>query len=146
MSFKERYKYSNKSWIKTKRATKWKEGDNYLELWYHDTPVVRLEETERGDIITLNTGGYKTVTTKARINDFFRYTYVSMQLSHMSMKLSNMCNYTVYQEDFTWYVAKHNVWYLTDPEEWAGDTFVIDMRVPEPIDESTHEEITKTMN
>tara|TARA_R100000988_G_scaffold92895_1_gene57046 strand:+ start:186 stop:548 length:363 start_codon:yes stop_codon:yes gene_type:complete len=119
----------NKKWIKTKRATRWKEGENFIELWYHKTPVVRVETTEHGDIITLNTGGYKTVTTKARINDFFRY--------------SSEHDVGVYQKDYEWYVVIDGI----ERYQMTYHTYVIDMRVlPENTDESTHEEITKTMN
>ena len=126
----------NKKWIKTKRATRWKEGENYIELWYHQTPVVRVETTERGDIITLNSGGYKTVTTKARINDFFRY--------------SSKYNFMVYQKDYTWYVSTSHLHKLMNgfkgPQEWTGKTFVIDMREPILTDGTTHEGLIKTVN
>lgn len=117
----------NKNWIRTKRATSWNEGENFIELWYHKTPVVRVETTERGDIITLNSGGYKTVTTKARINDFFRYS------SHHNISVS--------QRDRAWYTWNG----LDDEEEWVGDTFVIDKREPILTDGTTHEAVIKTM-
>lgn len=125
----------NKKWIKTKRATSWNEGENFIELWYHQTPVVRVETTERGDIITLNSGGYKTVTTKARINDFFRY--------------SSKYNFMVYQKDHTWYVeTSGNIRMngIKGAQVWTGKTFVIDMREPILTDGTTHEGLIKTMN
>jgi len=68
------------------------------------------------------------VTTKARINDFFRY--------------SSEHDVHVYQKDYEWYVVVDGV-----DEEMVFHQHVIDMRVfPEYTDESTHEEITKTMN
>lgn len=112
---------------KNKESNELERRKNFIELWYHKTPVVRVETTERGDIITLNSGGYKTVTTKARINDFFRYS------SHHNISVS--------QRDRAWYTWNG----LDDEEEWVGDTFVIDKREPILTDGTTHEAVIKTM-
>jgi len=58
-------------------------GADKIAMYYHDTPVVIY--CQNGDII-LNSGGYKTLTTKARMNQ----------------ALGNRAN--VYQYLFKWYV------------------------------------------
>ena len=52
---------------------------------YHDTNVVAFND----DFIILNTGGYRTPTTKRRMNQ------ASLQYN---------LGFSVYQADFTWYV------------------------------------------
>jgi hypothetical protein len=123
----------DKKWIRTKRATSWNEGETFIEMWYHKTPVVRVETTERGALVTLRHNGYKTVTTKARINDFFRY--------------SSKHSVVIHQRNFVWYVNYRDVdtgeWV---EDEWVDDSYTIDYREPIPTDETTHEEVFKTMN
>jgi hypothetical protein len=82
------------------RATtlEWYEEDK-IAMYYHGTPVVIY--CENGDI-TLNSGGYKTVTTKARMNQ----------------ALGNRA--TVYQHLFKWYV------HYPDNTAW---TFIDNMSV-----------------
>lgn len=55
--------------------------DGSVGIMLHSTYVVKIHE---GDLYTLNSGGWQTVTTKDRINQY-------------SPK-------RVYQRDFTWYV------------------------------------------
>ena len=61
--------------------------DGILHVIYHGTEVVRMDFNH--DILLLDTGGWKTNTTKARMN-----------------QASNQYNlgYTVYQKDYQWYV------------------------------------------
>ena len=60
-------------------------NDNYTKVVYHQTVVVAFNYQE----IILNTGGWRTVTTKARMN-----------------QTSNQFNlrYRVFQKDFDWFV------------------------------------------
>ena len=61
-------------------------GDgNYTIVTYHSTQVVKYNQSE----IILNSGGWRTHTTKTRMN-----------------QASNQFNlgYTVYQKDFDWFV------------------------------------------
>ena len=60
--------------------------DNNLEVYYHDTPVVK--KYANGEI-TLNTGGWLTPTTKRRMN----------QVSE-----AYNLGYKVYQKNYNWYV------------------------------------------
>ena len=55
---------------------------------YHSTPVVKIDWENR--IVTLNSGGWNTVTTKLRIN-----------------QAANQFNlpYYVYQKDWEWFVG-----------------------------------------
>ena len=56
--------------------------DDNVYIRFHKTDILKFD----GDgNVTLNSGGYHTITTKARLNEFQRVAYV-------------------YQEDFTWYV------------------------------------------
>lgn len=66
-----------------------KEG-NILRGFYRGTNVASIERTDGKRIITLRTGGWKTNTTKTRMNQF----------SHQ------FCNsmYSVYQEKGDWFV------------------------------------------
>lgn len=66
------------------------ERDDYMNVTLHSTDVVRFNEQE----IILDSGGWNTFTTKARMN-----------------QCSNQFNlgYKVIQRDFKWYV------------EWKGD-------------------------
>ena len=56
---------------------------DYIEVWYHNTPVV----TWYRDRIILNHGGWKTVTTKRRMNTFLPDKH------------------RVWQKDFQWWVT-----------------------------------------
>lgn len=61
-------------------------GEDKTHVTYHQTRVVSFDH----DKIVLDTGGWKTATTKARMN-----------------QASNEYNlgYRVYQKDFEWFVA-----------------------------------------
>jgi len=67
---------------------------------YHDTVVVRFND----DKIVLNTGGWKTVTTKARMNQTSNQYDLGFQVS---------------QSNFEWYV---------DGKPFNGDSFEIDRK------------------
>jgi len=66
------------------RATTIEPHSAGIALAYHGTPVVVFCED---DTLIINSGGYESMTTKARINDALRETA-----------------YSVYQRDHAWYV------------------------------------------
>ena len=68
------------------RATTTTVDSGTTTVIYHRTPVVKFSDRE----ITLNTGGWKTVTTKARMN-----------------QASNQYDlgYCVFQRNFDWFVS-----------------------------------------
>lgn len=69
------------------RATAFGKDANGTEcVIYHNTVVASID---RDGVVTLNTGGYNTVTTKRRMNQFF---------AHHGLR------YTVYQSNYQWYV------------------------------------------
>ena len=76
------------------------------EVVYHDTCVVAFDS----DTITLDTGGFKTPTTKVRMN-----------------QASNEYDleYGVYQKDWVWYVE-----YNGTAREFDGNTAVLDRNEP----------------
>jgi len=57
-----------------------------IEVWYHNTQVVRVTDKE----ITLNTGGWSTVTTKLRMNQAANEYGLG---------------YKVFQKDYAWFVT-----------------------------------------
>jgi hypothetical protein len=71
--------------------------DTVIRYW--STDVVSFND----QIITLKTGGWKTATTKVRMNQ------VSRQFG---------LGYSVYQKDFCWYVATED-----GVKEFTGETF-----------------------
>lgn len=68
-------------------ATAVYEKDNVLRVIYHNTEVVKLDRDT--GTITLDTGGYKTVTTKRRMNQ-----------AAYQFDLA----FTVFQKDHKWFV------------------------------------------
>jgi hypothetical protein len=71
--------------IKGKRSTCVEYSGENIEIVYHRTAVVTFRPNE--DMI-LNDGGWRSVTTKARINDALKgYAYL-------------------YQKNFTWYLSE----------------------------------------
>lgn len=80
-------KHDPKKWYRTKRATKVytdKEA-GYNVVQYHNTDVVMWNDDE----IILDTGGYDTLTTKARMNEASRVYDLGFH---------------VYQKNYNWYV------------------------------------------
>ncbi len=73
--------------IGTVATTVARDEDGILRVTYHGTPVVTVHPNGK---IVLDTGGWRSVTTKTRMN----------QASHQ-LNLG----FTVYQRDFDWYVA-----------------------------------------
>jgi hypothetical protein len=73
---------SSKKISKSCRIINYKNGDKTIKLYVTD--ILQF----KGDKIILNTGGYKTVTTKARINQF------------LPGKIK------VYQKNYKWYIDK----------------------------------------
>jgi hypothetical protein len=69
-----------------------------IGVQYHDTLVVRKE----GNVIVLNSGGWKTNTTKLRMNQFAQYCCGGA--------------FGVYQYHYEWYV-RNNVTHETAPFE-----------------------------
>lgn len=56
----------NKKVLKNKRATIIAYHDDGIDLIYHNTAVVTYK---KDNTIRLNSGGYRSITTKARMND-----------------------------------------------------------------------------
>lgn len=52
--------------VRSKRATTVKKVDNTYQIIYHSTPVVTFHPD---DSITINSGGWRSATTKNRINE-----------------------------------------------------------------------------
>lgn len=69
-----------------KTATTVRKADGVLSVVYHSTEVVKANDD---GTITLNTGGWRTVTTKARMNQAANQFGLGFQVS---------------QEDFEWFV------------------------------------------
>ena len=60
--------------------------DDNVYIRFHKTDILKFD----GDgNVTLNSGGYHTITTKARLNEFQRVVHI-------------------YQKDYTWYVRLRN--------------------------------------
>lgn len=81
-------------------------GDDYSTVRLHETEVVRHEQ---GVGITLNSGGWQTATTKARMNQAASEWGLS---------------YRVWQKDFSWYV------------DWKGKTYLFTDRMTLKLDGS----------
>jgi hypothetical protein len=61
------------------RATRVARDGDKVHLYYHSTPVI----TEYPDgSVTVRTGGWRTSTTKSRINDFLPYGWRVFQHQH----------------------------------------------------------------
>ena len=75
-----------------KHATTIFTDDNITYVVYHKTAVVKFND----DIITLNSGGWETPTTKDRMN---------------ATAYENNLPYRIYQKDYIWYVTLDNKCY-----------------------------------
>lgn len=53
-----------------KVATRIAEGPRYVTVRYHKTDIITIDKESR--TVTLNSGGYHTVTTKRRMNEVMR--------------------------------------------------------------------------
>lgn len=87
-------KWKNNTWVLMNYV------DGSIAVRLHGTDVVRAEPN--GDI-TLRTGGYHTVTTKARINEF-------LSLAGTGWK--------VFQKDYDWFITHYaggGQWDVTEP-------------------------------
>jgi hypothetical protein len=69
--------------------TTYRELNGSVIIRYHDTDIF----TKKGDIITLNTGGYKTKTTKERMNQSLANYFIPAR---------------VFQKDFEFYLKYKN--------------------------------------
>lgn len=76
-----------------------------ISIIYHNTEVVLVERDK--NLITLNTGGWKSNTTKLRMNQ------ASQQFN---------LGYSVYQKDYSWYVD-----YKGKTIPFDGNTLVLEM-------------------
>lgn len=74
------------------------DSEGFTNIIYHNTPVVKFNHEK----IILNTGGWSTNTTKARMNQ------ASNQFA---------LGYLVYQKNYRWYVEFKN-----DTIKFIGDT------------------------
>ena len=87
------------------RATSvFKDTDGATCVKYHNTTVFKLSPT--GNSVTLNTGGWRTATTKLRMNQ---------ALNQFGIPLS------VYQKDGQWYVLNQKT---GDAAVYANNVFV----------------------
>lgn len=84
--FKKNGIASSKLISKSCRVTKYIE-DGALTVTLYSTDIFSINYRYNKKIITLNSGGYRTVTTKSRINQF----------------LSGF-GYSVYQKNYKWYI------------------------------------------
>lgn len=76
-------------------------GDIAVRLHYTDVVIYHSPDSEHANTVTLNSGGWQTVTTKERMNRF--------------------TNVRVYQEDYQWYVVEPPTYH---PVEFAdGDRY-----------------------
>jgi len=73
--------------IGSKTATSFYSENDFMVVQYHNTEVVKWDDSK----IILNSGGWKTVTTKARINQ---------------ASFENNLGISVSQVDSNWYVFK----------------------------------------
>lgn len=106
-------KWKNNTWV----LMNYVNGSIAVRL--HGTDVVRAEPN--GDI-TLRTGGYHTVTTKARINEF-------LSLAGTGWK--------VFQKDYDWYISHYaggGVWDVTEPFEEGMTLYAVSEPVDEKVD------------
>ncbi len=70
------------------RSTRVERTDDYDYYIYHDTTVVRHDK--RHHVVTLDTGGYRTMTTKTRMNQ---------------CAWENDLDFHVHQKNYEWYVV-----------------------------------------
>ena len=75
--------------IKAHKTAIFVDDDNFTKVIYHSTKVVEFNR----DTIVLNSGGYRTKTTKDRMNQ---------------TASEYMLDYAVFQFDFDWYVKVGN--------------------------------------
>ena len=80
-----------REWQRGKVSTKIEvDGNGTVHVLYHDTVI--LKRSNDGNVV-LNTGGYKTSTTKRRMNQ--------------ASELYDL-GFEVYQRDYEWYVKNAN--------------------------------------
>ncbi|RJQ25410.1 hypothetical protein C4565_08295 [Candidatus Parcubacteria bacterium] len=82
-----------KPWYSTKTATTVSDdGDGWMACVYHQTKVVRWDRDTRG-VAVLNSGGHRTATTKARMNEVSKHYDLGFH---------------VFQTGGNWFVTDHN--------------------------------------
>ena len=84
-------KYRN-DWPSTKRATVLLEEGPTTTVVYHSTPIFSYNRAL--NVVRLESGGYRTKTTKDRINEAFK---------HFGLP------FRVYQEPFEWFVERFDI-------------------------------------
>lgn len=97
----------NKDTWGTKASTYEYLSDEFINIKYHQTNVVSFN----CDKIILNTGGYKSLTTKLRMNQVSR--------------LHNLRIY-IYQENFDWFVEYLNTTFRFDGNTIELPRYVVD--------------------
>ena len=80
---------------KTTRVVEMDDGATWV--YYHSTPVVKIDATRKR--ITLSTGGWRTATTKTKMNQAARVFDL---------------HYTVYQQDGTWWIHVNPEYVVND--------------------------------
>ena len=118
-----RHENKNNS-LKIMHNTKATRYGNTVEIRIHSTDIYRIEKRHdvgnefAHSVITLDSGGYRTVTTKDRINRFLP------------------SEYRLIQRDWHWYLQhKEYPFTMTAPNEaiWAETTFYDGMQIELPI-------------
>lgn len=89
-------------------------GDGMLCVQYHRTIIVKTWPQHGRKVVLLDTGGWKGVTTKRKMN----------QASHQFA-----LGYSVHQTDHVWYVTTKAGEY-----EFTGNTFALDAETGVPWD------------
>lgn len=77
--------------IKNKRATYLQRNEDSIALVYHNTPVVTYH---KDNSIKLNSGGYRSLTTKARMNSALGNRAYVFQKNHKWYLAANGMNYS----------------------------------------------------
>jgi len=77
--------------VKRRIATSQFEENDTVKMVYHQTVVAAFDQSTRE--LTLDNGGYETVTTKRRMNQF---------------AADHNLSFDVYQENFEWFVIVRN--------------------------------------
>ncbi len=90
------------------------DDSNQVNVQYHDTIVVSCKKLGTGLIVTLANGGFKTTTTKRRINQALE---VALPGAY------------VFQKDFQWFVSYNGI-----DKKWERDSFHLQEVIQEDSD------------
>lgn len=84
--------YANaRKYFKTKRDTHLNREGNRISLFYHDTEVVKMVFNKKTSI-RLNTGGYPSMTTLKRFNEFAQLFNLGFKVSQVRYQWIIYCN------------------------------------------------------